>query len=237
LLSLGGRNMLIDAGPRDQRPAQSLPDYGLIYRGEPLDADLTIAGAVRVTLHVESDCPDTDFVAKLIEVTPEGRAMLLMDGVMRAMYRDPSAGPQPMAAATRYHVVNKIAHGGMAEIFLALQLGAENFQKTVVLKRILPQYAAMEDFVTSRQRSIPIQAAGLAPLTHSTKTIPTIYHPNSRANTSLESHTPTNNATMAITIRIVFVAFGATARVMRSAEDTRPDATELNVLVFCEVSL
>jgi len=97
--------------------------------------------------------------------------------------------------------------------------------------------AAIEDFVNSRQRSIPIQAAGLAPLTHSTKTIPTIYHPNSRANTSLESHTPTNNATMAITIRIVFVAFGATARVMRSAEDTRPDATELNVLVFCEVSL
>ena len=37
---------------------------------------------------------------------------------------------------------------------------------------------------------------------------------------------------MAITIRIVFVAFGATARLMRSAEDTRPDATELNVLVF-----
>ena len=36
--TLGGRNMLIDAGPRDQRPAQALPDYGLIYRGEPLDA-------------------------------------------------------------------------------------------------------------------------------------------------------------------------------------------------------
>lgn len=77
--SFGGRNMLIDAGPRDQRPAQALPDYGLIYRGDPLDADLTIAGAVRVTLHVGSDCPDTDFVAKLIEVTTDGRAMLLMD--------------------------------------------------------------------------------------------------------------------------------------------------------------
>src|SRR5258708_31513339 len=54
---------------------------------------------------------------------------------------------QPMAAATRYHVVNKIAHGGMAEIFLALQLGAENFQKTVVLKRILPSLAADPSFV------------------------------------------------------------------------------------------
>ena len=36
--TLGGRNMLIEAGPRDQRPAQALPDYGLIYRGETLPA-------------------------------------------------------------------------------------------------------------------------------------------------------------------------------------------------------
>ena len=95
--TLGGRNMLIDAGPRDQRPAQALPDYGLIYRGEPLTEDLIIAGNVRVSLHVQSDCPDSDFVAKLIELLPGGRAMLLMDGVQRAMYREPDAGPQPLA--------------------------------------------------------------------------------------------------------------------------------------------
>ena len=79
----------------------------------------------------------------------------------------------------------------------------------------------------------------LAPLTHPIyQNHPTIlYHPNSRVSTNLESHTPTNNATTAITIRIVFDVFGATARVMRSAEDTRPVATELNVFVFCEVSL
>jgi len=88
--------MLIDAGPRDQRPVQSLPNYGLIYRGDPLDEDLTIAGAVRLTLHIESNCPDTDFVAKLIEVAPDGRAMLLMDGVTRALYRDPSGEPRPL---------------------------------------------------------------------------------------------------------------------------------------------
>jgi putative CocE/NonD family hydrolase len=92
--TLGGRNMLIDAGPRDQRAVQSMSDYGLIYRGEPLSADLTIAGEVRVTLSVQSSCSDTDFVAKLIEVHPDGRAMLLMDGVMRAMYREPSDTPR-----------------------------------------------------------------------------------------------------------------------------------------------
>ena len=51
-----------------------------------------------------------------------------------------SAGRMPRG--TRYRVVNKIAHGGMAEIFLALQAGAEGFQKPVVLKRILPALAA-----------------------------------------------------------------------------------------------
>src|SRR5262245_36266535 len=44
--TLGGRNMLIDPGPLDQRPIQALPDYGLIYRGEPLLDDLSIAGEV-----------------------------------------------------------------------------------------------------------------------------------------------------------------------------------------------
>jgi putative CocE/NonD family hydrolase len=86
--------MLIDAGPHDQRPVQGLPHYGLIYRGEVLVEDITIAGAVRVTLHIQSNCRDTDFVAKLIEVEPDGRTMLLMDGVVRAMYRDAATEPQ-----------------------------------------------------------------------------------------------------------------------------------------------
>jgi len=52
-----------------------------------------------------------------------------------------------MARATRYHVVSKIAAGGMAEIFLALQQGEQGFQKPVVLKRILPSLAADPKFV------------------------------------------------------------------------------------------
>ena len=108
--TFGGRNMLIDAGPRDQRPAQSLPDYGLIYRSEVLRDDLTIAGAVRVTLHVQSSCPDTDFVAKLIEVEPDGRAILLMDGVIRAMYRDPLGEPRPLIPGRAERVTIDLGH-------------------------------------------------------------------------------------------------------------------------------
>ena len=52
-----------------------------------------------------------------------------------------------MPRAVRYRVLKKIADGGMAEIFLASQVGAEGFQKTVVLKRILPTLAADPTFV------------------------------------------------------------------------------------------
>ena len=128
----GGRNMLIDAGPRDQRAVQGVSDYGLIYCGEPLANDLTIAGEVRVSLAVESDCPDTDFIAKLIDLHPDGRAMLLMDGVIRAMYRDPSGEPRPLAP----HCVERLTInlGHMCHTFgaghrIELDVNSSNFPR------------------------------------------------------------------------------------------------------------
>ena len=52
-----------------------------------------------------------------------------------------------MLRAVRYRVLRKIAHGGMAEIFLAEQVGAEGFEKPVVLKRVLPALSADPAFV------------------------------------------------------------------------------------------
>lgn len=102
--TLGGRNMLIDSGPRDQRLVQMLPNYGLSYRSVVLTEELTVAGSVDITLHIQSNCRDTDFVAKLIELQPDGCMMLLMDGVVRAMYRDAAAGPQPLSPEQVYPV-------------------------------------------------------------------------------------------------------------------------------------
>ncbi|MGH7040083.1 MAG: CocE/NonD family hydrolase [Stellaceae bacterium] len=130
--TLGGRNMLIDAGPRDQRPAQALPDYGLIYRGEPLAADMTIAGNVRVTLNAGSDCPDTDFIAKLVELLPDGRAMLLMDGMTRALYRDPLAGAQRLEPGRVYPLVinlGDICHTFRAGSRIEIDVTSSNFPR------------------------------------------------------------------------------------------------------------
>ncbi len=47
----------------------------------------------------------------------------------------------------KYILLRKIAMGGMAEIFRAKTVGAEGFEKDIVIKRILPHYTEDEDFV------------------------------------------------------------------------------------------
>jgi hypothetical protein len=55
----------------DQRFAATRPDV-LVYRSEPLDRDLTIAGPLLPSLHVSTTGTDSDWVVKLIDVYPDG---------------------------------------------------------------------------------------------------------------------------------------------------------------------
>ena len=60
--------------------------------------------------------------------------------------------PNPEASAStliggRYGLVRQLAVGGMAEVWLARQLGLEGFEKLVVVKRILPHLASNPEFV------------------------------------------------------------------------------------------
>src|SRR5262249_19718409 len=47
----------------------------------------------------------------------------------------------------RYELLRHLATGGMAEIYLARISGIQGFEKTVVVKRILPQLSSDKDFV------------------------------------------------------------------------------------------
>ena len=49
----------------------------------------------------------------------------------------------------RYQLLERIAVGGMAEVFLARSFGAEGFEKRVVIKRILPELASQPRFVAN----------------------------------------------------------------------------------------
>lgn len=77
----------VKPGPYDQRPVESRPDL-LTYTTEELTEDTEVTGPVVVTLHASSSARDTDFVARLCDVHPDGRSIQITEGVIRARFRD-----------------------------------------------------------------------------------------------------------------------------------------------------
>ncbi len=85
--TIGGREMMvIAAGPRDLRPLHARHDV-LVFQTEPLARPLKVVGPVKAVLYVSSSAADTDFTVRLADVYPDGRAMLVADGIMRTRYR------------------------------------------------------------------------------------------------------------------------------------------------------
>ena len=65
----------------------------MVYQTPPLEREVEVTGPVKVVLWAASSAPDTDFVAKLIDVRPDGFARELSHGIVRARYRDSFESP------------------------------------------------------------------------------------------------------------------------------------------------
>jgi putative CocE/NonD family hydrolase len=74
----------------------------LVYTSAPLAHPLRIAGPLQARLVVSSSAPDTDFIARLVDVWPDGRATSIQEGALRARYRDGFATPALMVPGERY---------------------------------------------------------------------------------------------------------------------------------------
>ena len=81
-------------GPFDQQPTESREDV-LVYTSGELKEDLEVTGPIKVHLWAVSSAPDTDFVARLVDVHDDGYAQNLTDGIIRARYRHFERGETP----------------------------------------------------------------------------------------------------------------------------------------------
>jgi uncharacterized protein len=88
-------------GPEDQRPLEERDDV-LIYSTSPLDHDVEVTGPVNLEFFASSSAIDTDFTAKLVDVFPNGSAINLTEGILRAKYRDSQETPTPLTPGTIY---------------------------------------------------------------------------------------------------------------------------------------
>ncbi len=112
LMLAGAQNQVCRAGLwpcEDDRPLAERPDV-LVFQTEPLMEPLQVVGPIAVRLWASSDGPDTDFTAKLVDVWPpnadfpDGVALNIGDGIIRARYRDSLTAPSPLEPGRPYEL-------------------------------------------------------------------------------------------------------------------------------------
>ncbi|MHC4519825.1 MAG: CocE/NonD family hydrolase [Planctomycetota bacterium] len=85
--TIGGANLIIAKGPMDQRSIESRQDL-LLFSSPALGQHVEITGPITVKLWASSTARDTDFTAKICDVYPDGRSMIVLDGIVRARHRN-----------------------------------------------------------------------------------------------------------------------------------------------------
>jgi hypothetical protein len=86
----------LPAGPRNQKDVEARPDV-LVFTTPPLEEDMEVTGPVTLDLYAKTSAADTDFTGKLVDVSPDGTAINLTEGILRAKFRESTtAAPKPI---------------------------------------------------------------------------------------------------------------------------------------------
>jgi putative CocE/NonD family hydrolase len=126
VLNLSGFN-----GPADQSGVECRDDV-LVFSSAPLSEPIEVTGWVSAILHVSSSGVDTDFTAKLVDAFPDGRAILLCEGIQRMRYRNTLTNPTLMRPGEIYEI--KLGMSATSNVFLPghrirLEISGSNFPR------------------------------------------------------------------------------------------------------------
>ncbi|MGM9798924.1 MAG: CocE/NonD family hydrolase [Parabacteroides sp.] len=102
--TVGGQVLgVASPGPYDQSEIEKREDV-LVYTSPVLDKAVEVTGMVELKLYISSSALDTDFTGKLVDVYPDGRAIILTEGILRARYRNGMTTPQLMDPGKIYEL-------------------------------------------------------------------------------------------------------------------------------------
>jgi len=86
--TLGGSNCCsaVANGPHNQAKAEQRNDV-LVFTTPALTSQVEVTGPISMKLYSSTSAKDTDWVARLVDVHPDGYAENIQDGIIRARYR------------------------------------------------------------------------------------------------------------------------------------------------------
>jgi len=78
----------------------------LVYSTQPLKKDIEVTGPVEINLYAASSAVNTDFTGKLLDVYPDGKAIYICDGIIRASFRNGSTNTSNIESGRvyEYHI-------------------------------------------------------------------------------------------------------------------------------------
>jgi predicted acyl esterase len=88
--TVGGKTLSLSLvqGPLNQIPAVESRNDVLIFTSDSLTQDVKVQGKISLHLQVSSDRKDTDMMARITDVYPDGRSILMGETVLRMRFRD-----------------------------------------------------------------------------------------------------------------------------------------------------
>lgn len=122
---------IVPWGPMDQRKIESRDDV-LVYSTPPLKQEVDLTGPITVHLFASTNAKDTDWTAKLVDVSPDGFATNLTDSILRARYRNSFVHPKLLEPGKVYEFTIPI--GNTSDVFLKehrirLEISSSNFPR------------------------------------------------------------------------------------------------------------
>jgi putative CocE/NonD family hydrolase len=84
--SVGGSVLGARAGAKPQNEIENRDDI-LVYTSDALTQDVEVTGKIKLILHVSTDVTNTDFMAKICDVHPDGNSFNISEGAIRRTYK------------------------------------------------------------------------------------------------------------------------------------------------------
>lgn len=132
LIEIKKARLKVPVGPQDLSEKVESREDVVTYTTSVLSEDVIVSGDVKVKLYVSSDREDTDFAVRLSDVYPDGRSMLVVDGIWRMRFRKSTKEAQLMKPGQKYEVT--IPLGPTAQTFLKghrirISISSSNFPR------------------------------------------------------------------------------------------------------------
>ncbi len=121
-------------GPQDQAEVEARAD-ALVYTSEPQSGEIEIDGSPSVLVALLSDRYDSDIAARLTDVYPDGRSMLITQGIRRLRFRSGDS-PQDTASVVPQRLTQVVI--GLQNV--AITIPRDHRLRLIITTSNYPQY-------------------------------------------------------------------------------------------------